>query len=293
MKGIVLAGGSGTRLHPITQAVSKQLLPVYDKPMIYYPLSVLMLAGIRDILIISTPADLPNFQRLLGDGSQFGVAFSYAEQAQPNGLAEAFIIGEDFVGGDPVALVLGDNIFWGLGFSQIMQANTTDLDGAVLFGYPVKDPQRYGVGEVDGDGRLVSIEEKPQAPKSNRAITGLYFYDNDVIKIAKSLTPSARGELEITDVNAEYLRQGRARLIDLGRGFAWLDTGTHDSLLEAGQFVQVLEHRTGVRIACLEEIALDRGFITPDECHALGAKLAKSGYGEYVMSVAKAAGTTG
>ncbi|WP_204456046.1 glucose-1-phosphate thymidylyltransferase RfbA [Actinokineospora baliensis] len=293
MKGIVLAGGSGTRLHPITQAVSKQLLPVYDKPMIYYPLSVLMLAGIRDILIISTPADLPNFQRLLGDGSQFGVAFSYAEQAQPNGLAEAFIIGEDFVGDDPVALVLGDNIFWGLGFSQIMQANTTDLDGAVLFGYPVKDPQRYGVGEVDGDGRLISIEEKPKAPRSNRAITGLYFYDNDVIKIAKGLTPSARGELEITDVNAEYLRQGRARLIDLGRGFAWLDTGTHDSLLEAGQFVQVLEHRTGVRIACLEEIALDRGFISADECHALGAKLAKSGYGEYVMSVAKAAGATG
>ncbi|SER75969.1 glucose-1-phosphate thymidylyltransferase RfbA [Actinokineospora terrae] len=293
MKGIVLAGGSGTRLHPITQAVSKQLLPVYDKPMIYYPLSVLMLAGIRDILIISTPADLPNFQRLLGDGSQFGVAFSYAEQAEPNGLAEAFIIGEDFVGDDSVALVLGDNIFWGLGFSQMMQANIADLDGAVLFGYPVKDPQRYGVGEVDADGRLLSIEEKPAEPKSNRAITGLYFYDNDVIKIAKSLSPSARGELEITDVNLEYLRQGRARLLDLGRGFAWLDTGTHDSLLEAGQFVQVLEHRTGVRIACLEEIALDRGFITPDECYALGTKLAKSGYGEYVMSVAKAAGATG
>ncbi|GLW95605.1 glucose-1-phosphate thymidylyltransferase RfbA [Actinokineospora globicatena] len=293
MKGIVLAGGSGTRLHPITQAVSKQLLPVYDKPMIYYPLSVLMLAGIRDILIISTPADLPNFQRLLGDGSQFGVAFSYAEQAEPNGLAEAFIIGEDFVGDDSVALVLGDNIFWGLGFSQMMQANIADLDGAVLFGYPVKDPQRYGVGEVDADGRLLSIEEKPAVPKSNRAITGLYFYDNDVIKIAKSLSPSARGELEITDVNLEYLRQGRARLLDLGRGFAWLDTGTHDSLLEAGQFVQVLEHRTGVRIACLEEIALDRGFITPDECYALGTKLAKSGYGEYVMSVAKAAGATG
>ncbi|RLK60730.1 glucose-1-phosphate thymidylyltransferase RfbA [Actinokineospora cianjurensis] len=293
MKGIVLAGGSGTRLHPITQAVSKQLLPVYDKPMIYYPLSVLMLAGIRDILIISTPTDLPNFQRLLGDGSQFGVAFSYAEQAEPNGLAEAFIIGEDFVGDDSVALVLGDNIFWGLGFSQMMQANIADLDGAVLFGYPVKDPQRYGVGEVDADGRLLSIEEKPAEPKSNRAITGLYFYDNDVVKIAKSLSPSARGELEITDVNLEYLRQGRARLLDLGRGFAWLDTGTHDSLLEAGQFVQVLEHRTGVRIACLEEIALDRGFITPDECYALGTKLAKSGYGEYVMSVAKAAGATG
>ncbi|WP_026425761.1 glucose-1-phosphate thymidylyltransferase RfbA [Actinokineospora inagensis] len=292
MKGIVLAGGSGTRLHPITQAISKQLLPVYDKPMIYYPISVLMLAGIRDILIISTPADLPSFARLLGDGTQFGVRFSYAEQAHPNGLAEAFIIGEDFVGDDHVALVLGDNIFWGLGFSQMMQANTTNLDGAVLFGYPVKDPQRYGVGEVDADGKLVSIEEKPAHPKSNRAITGLYFYDNDVIKIAKSLTPSARGELEITDVNLEYLRQGRARLLDLGRGFAWLDTGTHDSLLEAGQFVQVLEHRTGVRIACLEEIALDRGFITPDECYALGTKLAKSGYGDYVMTVARAAGAT-
>ncbi|PPK69484.1 glucose-1-phosphate thymidylyltransferase RfbA [Actinokineospora auranticolor] len=292
MKGIVLAGGSGTRLHPITQAVSKQLLPVYDKPMIYYPISVLMLAGIREILIISTPSDLPNFRRLLGDGSQFGISFSYAEQAHPNGLAEAFIIGEEFVGDDHVALVLGDNIFFGLGFSQMMQANTAQLDGAVLFGYPVKDPERYGVGEVDADGRLLSIEEKPAKAKSNRAITGLYFYDNDVIKIAKGLTPSARGELEITDVNLEYLRQGRARLLDLGRGFAWLDTGTHDSLLEAGQFVQVLEHRTGVRLACLEEIALDHGYITPDECYALGAKLAKSGYGEYVMGLAVAAGAT-
>ncbi|SDD45630.1 glucose-1-phosphate thymidylyltransferase RfbA [Actinokineospora iranica] len=293
MKGIVLAGGSGTRLHPITQAVSKQLLPVYDKPMIYYPLSVLMLAGIRDILIISTPTDLPNFRRLLGDGTQFGLAFSYAEQAEPNGLAEAFIIGEEFIGDDDVALVLGDNIFFGVGFSQLMLAHVSDIDGAVLFGYPVKDPERYGVGEVDATGRLVSIEEKPAKPKSNRAITGLYFYDNDVVKIAKSLTPSARGELEITDVNLEYLRQGRARLLDLGRGFAWLDTGTHDSLLEAGQFVQVLEHRTGVRLACLEEIALDRGFITPDQCYALGAKLAKSGYGDYVMGLAKAAGATG
>ncbi|WP_018686359.1 glucose-1-phosphate thymidylyltransferase RfbA [Actinokineospora enzanensis] len=293
MKGIVLAGGSGTRLHPITQAVSKQLLPVYDKPMIYYPLSVLMLAGIRDILIISTPTDLPNFRRLLGDGSQYGVRFGYAEQPQPNGLAEAFIIGEDFIGDDHVALVLGDNIFFGQGFSQLMQAHIADLDGAVLFGYPVKDPQRYGVGEVDAEGRLVSIEEKPAQPRSNRAITGLYFYDNDVVKIAKGLAPSPRGELEITDVNVEYMRQGRARLLDMGRGFAWLDTGTHDSLLEAGQFVQVLEHRTGVRIACLEEIALDRGFITPDECYALGAKLAKSGYGDYVMGVARAAGATG
>ena len=293
MKGIVLAGGSGTRLHPITQAVSKQLLPVYDKPMIYYPVSVLMLAGIREILIISTPTDLPNFKRLLGDGSQFGVSFTYAEQAEPNGLAEAFIIGEEFIGSDDVALVLGDNIFFGVGFSQMMKAHVTDIDGAVLFGYPVKDPERYGVGEVDENGMLTSIEEKPLKPKSNRAITGLYFYDNDVVKIAKGLEPSPRGELEITDVNLEYLRQGRARLLDLGRGFAWLDTGTHDSLLEAGQFVQVLEHRTGVRLACLEEIALDRGFISADQAYELGAKLAKSGYGQYVMALAKAAGATG
>jgi glucose-1-phosphate thymidylyltransferase len=293
MKGIVLAGGSGTRLHPITQAVSKQLLPVYDKPMIYYPLSVLMLAGIRDVLIITTPNDLPSFQRLLGSGNQWGIEISYAEQPQPNGLAEAFIIGETFVGGEDVALVLGDNIFFGADFSAVMHDYVTDMDGAVLFGYPVKDPQRYGVGEVDGDGKLLSIEEKPDKPKSNRAITGLYFYDNDVVEIAKSLSPSPRGELEITDVNLTYLRQGRARLLDLGRGFAWLDTGTHDSLLEAGQFVQVLEHRTGVRIACLEEIALDRGFIGADDCYALGRKLAKSGYGDYVMDVALAAGAVG
>jgi glucose-1-phosphate thymidylyltransferase len=293
MKGIILAGGSGTRLHPITQAVSKQLLPVYDKPMIYYPLSVLMLAGIRDILIITTPNDLPSFRRLLGDGNQFGVEISYAEQPEPNGLAEAFIIGADFVGNDSVALVLGDNIFFGADFSGDLHDNVSDLDGAVLFGYRVKDPERYGVGEVDETGRLLSIEEKPEKPKSNRAITGLYFYDNDVVEIAKNLTPSPRGELEITDVNLTYLRQGRARLVDLGRGFAWLDTGTHDSLLEAGQFVQVLEHRTGVRIACLEEVALERGFITPDECYALGRKLAKSGYGDYVMSVALAAGAAG
>jgi glucose-1-phosphate thymidylyltransferase len=289
----VLAGGSGTRLHPITQAISKQLLPVYDKPMIYYPISVLMLSGIREILVISTPADLPNFARLLGDGSQFGVSFSYAEQAEPNGLAEAFIIGDEFVGDDDVALVLGDNIFYGQGFSGMLKREASSLNGATLFGYPVKDPQRYGVGEVDATGRLLSIEEKPAEPKSNRAITGLYFYDNQVVEIAKALTPSARGELEITDVNLAYLRQDRAKLVDLGRGFAWLDTGTHDSLLEAGQFVQVLEHRQGVRIACLEEIALVMGFITPDECFALGARLAKSGYGDYVMSVAKSAQSSG
>jgi glucose-1-phosphate thymidylyltransferase len=293
MKGIILAGGSGTRLHPITQAMSKQLLPVYDKPMIYYPLSVLMLAGIREILIISTPTDLPHFRRLLGDGDQLGVALSYAEQPQPNGLAEAFVIGADFIGDDEVALVLGDNIFFGIGFSGLLHDAVSNLDGAVLFGYRVLDPERYGVGEVDAAGRLVSIEEKPAEPRSNLAVTGLYFYDNDVVEIARNLRPSARGELEITDVNLEYLRRGRARLVDLGRGFAWLDTGTHDSLLEASQFVQVLEHRTGVRIACLEEVALERGFIGPDACHALGAKLAKSGYGEYVMAVAKAAGAMG
>ncbi|WP_037314010.1 glucose-1-phosphate thymidylyltransferase RfbA [Amycolatopsis orientalis] len=293
MKGIVLAGGSGTRLHPITQAISKQLLPVYDKPMIYYPISVLMFAGIREILIISTPVDLPHFRRLLGDGSQFGLSFSYAEQAAPNGLAEAFVIGADFVGDDDVALVLGDNIFYGQGFSSRLQAAATALDGCVLFGYPVKDPQRYGVGEIDADGRLLSIEEKPAKPKSNKAITGLYFYDNQVLEIARDLKPSPRGELEITDVNLTYLRQDRATLIDLGRGFAWLDTGTHDSLLEAGQFVQVLEHRTGVRIACLEEVALRMGFIDADQCFALGAKLAKSGYGEYLMNVARTQGATG
>jgi glucose-1-phosphate thymidylyltransferase len=292
MKGIILAGGSGTRLHPITQAVSKQLLPVYDKPMIYYPLSVLMLAGIREILIISTPDDLPNFKRLLGSGNQYGLEISYAEQAQPNGLAEAFIIGDKFVGNDNVALVLGDNIFFGTGFAGLLQTSIAEMDGTVLFGYPVKDPHRYGVGETDDSGKLVSIEEKPADPKSNMAITGLYLYDNEVVEISKNLKPSPRGELEITDVNLHYLRAGRARLTDLGRGFAWLDTGTHDSLLEAGQFVQVLEHRTGVRIACLEEIALDRGFISADDCYALGAKLAKSGYGDYVMSIAKAHGAS-
>ncbi|NGY58721.1 glucose-1-phosphate thymidylyltransferase RfbA [Lentzea sp. NEAU-D13] len=287
MKGIVLAGGSGTRLHPITQAVSKQLLPVYDKPMIYYPLSVLMLAGIREVLIISTPTDLPLFRRLLGDGTQWGMAFSYAEQAAPNGLAEAFVIGADFVGDDDVALVLGDNIFYGQGFSTTLQEQVSSLDGCVLFGYQVKDPERYGVGEVDATGKLLSIEEKPAKPKSNRAITGLYFYDNGVVDIARNLKPSPRGELEITDVNLHYLRDGRAQLVDLSRGFAWLDTGTHDSLLEAGQFVQVLEHRTGVRIACPEEIALRMGFISAQECYALGEKLGKSGYGEYLMAVAK------
>jgi len=290
MKGIVLAGGTGTRLHPITQAVSKQLLPVYDKPMVYYPISVLMLAGIREILIISTPTDLPQFRKLLGDGQQLGLDLRYAEQPSPNGLAEAFLIGADFIGDDDVALVLGDNIFYGQGFSARLRDEVARLDGCTLFGYPVTDPERYGVGVSDGDGKLLSIEEKPNNPGSNRAITGLYLYDNQVVDIARSLTPSGRGELEITDVNLAYLRQGRARLVDLGRGFAWLDTGTHDSLLEASQFVQVLEHRTSVRIACLEEVALRMGYIDPDQCLALGRKLAKSGYGDYVMSVARSEG---
>ena len=292
MRGIILAGGSGTRLHPITQAVSKQLLPVYDKPMVYYPLSVLMLAGIKEVLIISTPTDLPNFQRLFGDGSQLGIRLEYAEQAEPNGLAEAFIIGADFIGDQDVALVLGDNIFHGQGFAKVLQQHANGIDGCVLFGYPVKDPERYGVGEVDAQGQLISIEEKPALPKSNKAITGLYFYDNQVVEIARGLEPSARGELEITDVNMVYLKQGNAKLVDLGRGFAWLDTGTHDSMLEAGQYVQVLEHRQGIRIACLEEIALRMGFIDADACYALGEKLAKSGYGQYVMEVARTSGAT-
>ncbi|WP_028926204.1 glucose-1-phosphate thymidylyltransferase RfbA [Pseudonocardia acaciae] len=292
MKGIVLAGGAGSRLHPITNAVSKQLLPVYDKPMIYYPLSVLMFGGIRDILVISTPTDLPQFERLLGTGEELGLNLSYAEQPQPNGLAEAFLIGADHVGGDSAALVLGDNIFHGPGFPAQLRRSIAELDGCVLFGYPVKEPGRYGVGEADADGRLISIEEKPARPRSNRAITGLYLYDNDVLEIAKQIRPSARGELEITDVNRAYLERGTARLIDLGRGFAWLDTGTHDSLIEASQYVQVLEHRQGIRIACLEEIALSMGYIDADACYALGAKLAGSRYGEYVMSIARAAGAT-
>jgi len=287
MKGIVLAGGSGTRLHPITRCVSKQLLPVYDKPMVYYPLSVLMLSGIREILVISTPTDLPIFARLLGDGSDLGLTISYAEQPHPNGLAEAFVIGREHVGSDDAALVLGDNIFHGNDLAELLQREVARLDGCTLFGYQVRDPERYGVAEADADGRLISIEEKPARPRSNKAVTGLYFYDNDVLDIAASLTPSARGELEITDVNRAYLDKGRARLVDLGRGMAWLDTGTHDSLLEAGQFVQVLEHRQGVRIACLEEIALRMGFIDAEQAYRLGEALGKSGYGQYVMEVAR------
>ncbi|MBT1092227.1 MULTISPECIES: glucose-1-phosphate thymidylyltransferase RfbA [Streptomyces] len=288
MKGIILAGGHGTRLQPITLGMSKQLLPVYDKPMIYYPLSVLMLAGITDIQIISAPRDLGGFQRLLGDGSDYGLNLTYAEQDEPRGLADAFVIGADHIGDDSVALVLGDNIFHGPGFSGILQDAVVDVDGCVLFGYPVRDPERYGVGELDAAGNLVALEEKPARPRSNLAVTGLYLYDNDVVDIAKNLRPSARGELEITDVNRVYLERGKARLISLGRGFAWLDTGTHDALTEAGQYVQILEHRQGVRIACIEEIAWRMGFIDRETCHRLGTKLAKSSYGRYVMEIAAA-----
>lgn len=292
MKGIILAGGTGSRLFPITQAVSKQLLPVYDKPMIYYPLTTLMLAGVRDILLISTPHDLPGFQRLLGEGTQFGLQITYAEQSKPNGLAEAFIIGADHVRGGPSALVLGDNIFHGPSFSSTLQSASSKVStgqhGCVLFGYPVKDPERYGVGEADSNGRLVSIEEKPSKPRSDRAITGLYLYDDQVVDIAASISPSPRGELEITDVNRAYLRQDRAHLQDLGRGFAWLDTGTHESLIDAGQYVRVLENRQGVRIACVEEVALRMGFIDADHCRKLGEAQQGSGYGEYVVQIARA-----
>ena len=287
MKGIILAGGSGTRLHPVTRAVSKQLVPVYDKPMIYYPLSVLMLSGIKEILVISTPHDLPLFKRLLGDGKELGVSFEYAEQAAPNGLAEAFIIGREFVGKDDVCLVLGDNIFHGQGLAKMLQTAAAENEGCTLFGYQVKDPERYGVAEVDASWRVLSIEEKPKQPKSNIAVTGLYFYDNDVLDIAKHLKPSPRGELEITDVNNEYLKRGTAKLQNLGRGMAWLDTGTHDSLLEASTFVQVLEHRQGLKIACLEEIAFRMGYITLQEMVSLGEKLGKSTYGRYILDVAK------
>ncbi|MGI5126731.1 glucose-1-phosphate thymidylyltransferase RfbA [Pseudonocardia sp. CA-107938] len=290
MKGIVLAGGSGSRLHPITRAVSKQLLPVYDKPMVYYPLSVLMLAGIREILVISTPHDLPAFRRLLDDGAELGLEITYAEQAAPNGLAEAFVIGADHVGDAPAALVLGDNIFHGPGFTGMLRDARAQVAagevGCVLFGYAVRDPQRYGVAETDADGRLVSIEEKPQVPRSDQAVTGLYMYDNEVVEIARGLRPSARGELEITDVNRAYLERGAATLVRLGRGFAWLDTGTHESLLEAGEYVRVLENRQGIRIACLEEIAMRMGFIDAAAAHALGERQASSGYGTYLMDVA-------
>ena len=286
MKGIILAGGSGTRLHPLTLAMSKQMMPVYDKPMIYYPLSTLMMAGIYEILIISTPHDLPNFKKLLGDGSQIGCKFSYAEQAIPNGLAQAFVIGADFIGDDSVALVLGDNIFFGAHMHELLQSNTNP-DGGVVFAYHVADPERYGVVEFDKDLKALSIEEKPLEPKSNFAVPGLYFYDNSVVEIAKSIQPSARGEYEITDVNKVYLAQGKLKVGILSRGTAWLDTGTFNSLMQAGQFVQVLEERQGLKVGCIEEIAWRQGFITDLQLQAIAEPLRKSGYGDYLLGLLK------
>ena len=296
MKGIVLAGGSGTRLYPITKGVSKQMLPIYDKPMIYYPISVLMLAGIRDILIISTPYDLPGFRRLLGDGSDYGVNFSYAEQPSPDGLAQAFIIGEEFIGDDSACLVLGDNIFHGSGFSSMLKDAVKDAEQngkATVFGYWVSDPERYGVAEFDNDGNCLSIEEKPAKPKSNYAVVGLYFYPNKVVNIAKNIKPSARGELEITTVNQEFLQDGELKVKTLGRGFAWLDTGTHDSLSEASTFIEVIEKRQGLKIACLEGIAFRQGWITPDKMRELAQPMIKNQYGQYLLRVIDEVAQTG
>ncbi|MGV9012901.1 MAG: glucose-1-phosphate thymidylyltransferase RfbA [Flavobacteriales bacterium] len=284
MRGIILAGGSGTRLHPLTLAVSKQLMPVYDKPMIYYPLSTLLAAGIREILIISTPHDLPHFRKLLGDGKNLGCDFSYAEQAVPNGLAQAFVIGRDFIGKDSVALILGDNIFYGAGLGRKLGANT-DLDGGLVFAYHVSDPERYGVVEFDTDNVAISIEEKPAKPRSNFAVPGLYFYDNSVVEVAAALKPSARGEYEITDVNKEYLKRGKLKVEILDRGTAWLDTGTFASLMQAGQFVQVIEERQGLRIGCIEEVAYKKGWIDAKQLKAVATPLVKSGYGEYLLNL--------
>ena len=296
MKGIVLAGGSGTRLYPITKGVSKQMLPIYDKPMIYYPISVLMLAGIRDILIISTPHDLPGFRRLLGDGSDYGVNFSYAEQPSPDGLAQAFIIGEEFIGNDSACLVLGDNIFHGNGFSAMLKDAVKDAEQngkATVFGYWVSDPERYGVAEFDNDGNCLSIEEKPAQPKSNYAVIGLYFYPNKVVQIARNMRPSSRGELEITDVNKAFLNSGELKVRTLERGFAWLDTGTHDSLSEASTFIEVIEKRQGLKIACLEEIAFRQGWITPDKMRELAQPMIKNQYGQYLLRVIDEVAQTG
>ena len=290
MKGIVLAGGSGTRLYPITKGISKQLIPIFDKPMIYYPISALMLAGIRDILIISTPYDLPGFQRLLGDGRDLGVHFEYAEQPSPDGLAQAFIIGEEFIGDDCACLVLGDNIFYGSGFSGLLRESVENAEKnglATVFGYYVNDPERYGVAEVDKEGNCLSIEEKPQNPKSNYAVVGLYFYPNSVVKIAKNIKPSARGELEITTVNQEYLAQKKLKVQTLQRGFAWLDTGTHDSLAEASTFIEVIEKRQGLKVACLEEIAYKQGWINKEQIKELAKPMLKNGYGQYLMQLAE------
>ena len=283
MKGILLAGGSGTRLHPVTRGVSKQLLPVYDKPMVYYPLSVLMSAGINEVLLISTPTDLPAYQRLLADGSQFGIHIQYAEQKAPNGLAEAFLIGEEFIGQDPVCLVLGDNIFYGEGLNDLMEEAVQQSDRATVFGYTVKDPQRYGVIDFDASGKALSIEEKPKHPKSDKAVVGLYFYPNEVVEIAKHLKPSARGELEITSVNQAFLESGKLQVKLLGRGFAWLDTGTHESLIEAGQFIHTVEKRQGIKVACLEEIAFQKGWITRDQLLTLAQGLSQTEYGQYLL----------